>query len=124
MLQMKTQDILSAFFAETRKIVAEEIDRAFSQRVASRPVRETDAMSIVETEAFLRQEFAYPVTVRSIYDFVHRGNMPCRKIGKRLVFSREALRAWVAERTRNAAPRRQETLRSIADAGRKEVCDE
>ena len=64
------------------------------------------------------------MTVRSIYDFVHRGNMPCRKIGKRLVFSREALRAWVAERTRNAAPRRQETLRSIADAGRKEVCDE
>jgi excisionase family DNA binding protein len=33
---------------------------------------------------------------KTVYDYAGRGEIPCRRIGKRILFSREALALWLA----------------------------
>jgi excisionase family DNA binding protein len=67
-----------------RQIVAEEIARALNDR----PARE--GMNADEVAAFLGLDR------KTVYDYANRGHIPHQRLGKRLLFSRSALMAWLA----------------------------
>jgi excisionase family DNA binding protein len=69
-----------------RQIVAEEIARALA--TAQAPPRR-EGMNAEEVAEFLG------VDRKTVYEYANRGRIPCRKLGKRLLFSRQALVAWL-----------------------------
>ena len=69
--------------ARVRQIVAEEIDRA----TARAPERE--GMTADEVARFLGLDR------KTVYDYANRGVIPHRKLGRRLLFSRSVLVAWL-----------------------------
>jgi len=50
---------------------------------------EREVMSVEETAVFLG------VDRKTVYDFAGRGMIPCRRLGKRILFSRQALVVWL-----------------------------
>ncbi len=41
---------------------------------------------------------ALGVSRNSVYTSANRGEIPCRRVGRRVIFSRDAIRAWLAGR--------------------------
>ncbi len=68
------------------------------------PRRPGDVLSADEVAEILR------VDRKTVYEFAGRGEIPCRRLGRRILFSRRALMAWLDD----ARPRR---------AGREDVSD-
>ena len=76
-----------------------------STAAASVPVRAGDAsmehecMTACELASWLR------VNRKTVYEYAARNVIPCRRLGRRLVFSRSAVAAWLARAsTLNAPP--------------------
>jgi len=63
--------------------------------LAVRPEREV--MSVEETAVFLG------VDRKTVYDYAARGDIPCRRLGKRILFSRQALVLWLRGECSNGA---------------------
>lgn len=57
---------------------------------APEPVPVSDIMTADEVADFLRLDR------KTIYDYAGRGEIPCQRLGKRLLFSRAALVSWLA----------------------------
>jgi excisionase family DNA binding protein len=53
------------------------------------PPQEREVMEAEEVAAFLG------VDRKTVYDYAGRGVIPCRRLGKRLLFSRSALVVWL-----------------------------
>lgn len=54
------------------------------------PAPVSDIMTADEVADFLRLDR------KTIYDYAGRGEIPCQRLGKRILFSRAALVAWLA----------------------------
>ena len=54
------------------------------------PHNEPECMSAHELAAYLR------VNRKTVYEYAARNVIPCRRLGRRLVFSRPAIIAWLA----------------------------
>jgi excisionase family DNA binding protein len=68
----------------------------------ARPVRAvSDCLNADELAAYLR------VNRKTVYAYAGSGVLPCGRLGRRLVFSRAAIAAWLA---RQAAPLSTETV--------------
>lgn len=68
---------------------------------ASSPVpRDTDRAdrASIEHECMTAHEIASWLRLnrKTVYEYAARGVIPCRRIGRRLVFSRNAIAAWLA----------------------------
>lgn len=57
-----------------------------------------DVMGIDETLSFLEEQ-AIPTKKSALYNLVFKEEIPYRKVGRRLVFSRKELLAWIESRT-------------------------
>lgn len=68
-----------------RTIVAEEIRRAFDRPAGDQP----EVMNAEGAATFLG------VDRKTIYDYANRGEIPHQRLGKRLLFSRDALLQWL-----------------------------
>lgn len=53
------------------------------------PAASSDVMTAAEVGEFLR------LSRNSVYEAAARGEIPCRRVGRRLVFSRTALVVWL-----------------------------
>lgn len=51
----------------------------------------TEVLNAEEVAVFLR------VDRKTVYDYANRGQIPHRRLGRRLLFSRSALVAWLAD---------------------------
>lgn len=51
--------------------------------------RDAEVMDVEDVAAFLG------VDRKTVYDYAGRGEIPCRRLGKRILFSRSALVAWL-----------------------------
>jgi excisionase family DNA binding protein len=60
------------------------------------PPSRGDVLSADDVAALLR------VDRKTVYEFAGRGEIPCRRLGRRILFYRPAVMAWL----RNARPRR------------------
>ena len=59
-------------------------------RSSSARQRDPDVMDADDVAAFLG------VDRKTVYDHAGRGTLPCRRLGRRLLFSRQALVVWLA----------------------------
>lgn len=55
------------------------------------PTQAAEVLNADEVAVFLR------VDRKTVYDYAKRGQIPHRRLGKRLLFSRSALVAWLAD---------------------------
>lgn len=68
------------------------LEHAFRAALAA---NDHECMTANEVAAYLR------VNRKTVYEYAGSGVIPCRRIGRRLVFSRSAIVAWI---TRQPAP--------------------
>ena len=79
---------------------------------------ETDGVN--SGDALLGQEPGGPTTRATLYNHIHKNTIPYKKVGRRIVFSKKALLAWVDSRTvRPEDKRTAATLRIAESANRK-----
>jgi excisionase family DNA binding protein len=57
--------------------------------VASTGKRDPEVMDVEDVATFLG------VDRKTVYDYAGRGEIPCRRLGKRILFSRSALVSWL-----------------------------
>jgi excisionase family DNA binding protein len=82
--------LLSTLEQSIRAIVADEVRRVLGQRDDAGPPGPSSAvMTADEVAAFLG------VDRKTVYDYANRGQIPCQKLGKRVLFSRDQLVAWL-----------------------------
>lgn len=59
---------------------------------------EKDNLTITEASAFLGEQ-GRKISIQTLYTKTHKDEIPYRKIGGRLVFSKKALLAWIEDQT-------------------------
>lgn len=75
---------------ELAKLVAERMRDGFSRSFGLvDDSRDPDVITADEVAAILRLDR------KTVYDYASRGAIPCRRIGKRMLFSREAIAIWL-----------------------------
>ena len=80
---------------------------------------ESDGMNIEDAARFLTEQ-SVPTTRATLYNHVYKNTIPYKKVGRRIVFSKKALLAWVDSRTvRPEDKRTAATLRIAESANRK-----
>jgi excisionase family DNA binding protein len=67
---------------------------------ADSPTREHDCMTAEELASWLR------VNRKTVYEYAARDVIPCRRLGRRLVFLRPAITAWLAGSSTGIPPSR------------------
>lgn len=65
------------------------VRNAANDNAPSLPSPEREVMSVEECAVFLG------VDRKTVYDYAGRGMIPCRRLGKRILFSRRALVLWL-----------------------------
>lgn len=77
---------------------------------------ETDGMTVEQAAQFLTEQ-GIPTTRASLYNLVYKNSVPYRKFGRRTIFSKRELLAWIEERaTCPSDSRSQAALRIAASA--------
>lgn len=80
---------------------------------------ETDGVNIEDAAHFLTEQ-GVPTTRATLYNHIHKNTIPYKKVGRRIVFSKKALLAWVDSRTvHSEGGRVAATLRIAESANRK-----
>lgn len=81
---------------------------------------ETDGMTVEDAARFLTEQ-GIPTTRATLYNHVYKNTIPYKKFGRRTVFSKRELLAWVESRTVHPEDRRRAAtaLRIAESANRK-----
>lgn len=80
---------MSALHPTLRQLVADEVRRALAANDNHTAAPPPETMTADEVAAFLG------VDRKTVYDYANRGRIPHQRLGKRLLFSRTALVAWL-----------------------------
>ena len=88
------------FAALTIGQAKEMISDLLSQEIqkAVNPTNEPDILKIDQALNFLSLQ-GWPTTKQTIYNLVFKKEIPYRKVGRRVVFSRKELLQWIESRT-------------------------
>lgn len=76
---------------------------------------ETDGMNIDAAVCFLAEQ-GIPTTRATLYNLVYKEAIPYKKFGRRTVFSKRELRAWIESRTVHREDRRTAAALRIAES--------
>lgn len=82
---------------ELKAIITEVVSSAMP--VASSPKELPDSITL-ETAVKVLDEFGFPTSKAKIYKLTSTGNMPFRKYGNKLVFSRKELLYWAEQQAK------------------------
>lgn len=74
---------------------------------------ETDGMTVEDAARFLTEQ-GIPTTRASLYNLIYKNSIPYRKFGRRAVFSKKELLAWIDERLIRPESKRSEAALRIA----------
>jgi excisionase family DNA binding protein len=80
--------------APSTSAVSDDVDRTIQGVDHTGPSSDdlpAEVLSADEVAAFLK------VDRKTVYDYAARGEIPCRRLGRRLLFSRSALVSWLTE---------------------------
>jgi hypothetical protein len=80
-----------------RAIVHEEVLKLFQTK--QEPKTEIDTMTLSGALSLLG-EYGYILSKAKLYKLTASGNIPCRKFGQKLVFSRKDILSWAENQTR------------------------
>ena len=101
---------------QLRAIIADEVAAILPKladfRRKNEPV-ETDGMS-ADTAARFITEQGIPTTRAALYNLVYKEAIPYKKFGRRTVFSKRELLAWIESRTVTRESRNAEASRRLA----------
>lgn len=75
--------------AERRSSTADRRGVGRRRRAADQGKKEKDVLTALEAARYLR------VSRNTLYDAAGRGEVPYRRVGKRMLFSRDALLSWL-----------------------------
>ena len=104
--------------AQLREIVADEVAAILPKladfRRKNEPV-ETDGMTVDDAARFLTEQ-GIPTTRATLYNLVYKNSVPHRKFGRRTVFSKKELLAWIESRTVHSEDRRTAAALRIAES--------
>lgn len=76
---------------------------------------ETDGMTVEDAARFLTEQ-GIPTTRATLYNQVYKNTIPYKKFGRRTVFSRRELLAWIESRTVHSEDRRTAAVLRIAES--------
>lgn len=104
--------------AKLREIVADEVAAIIPKladfRRKNEPV-ETDRINVDDAARFLTEQ-GIPTTRATIYNHVYRNSIPYKKFGRRTVFSKKELLAWIESRTVHSEDKRAAAALRIAQS--------
>jgi len=80
-----------------RAIVHDEVSKLFQAR--QEPKTEIDTMTLSDAVTLLA-EYGYILSKAKLYKLTASGNIPCRKFGQKLVFSRKDILSWAESQTK------------------------
>jgi len=89
-------NIIVAEEHKLRAIVHDEVSKLFQTKQT--PKTEIDTMTLSTTLALLT-EYGYILSKAKLYKLTASGNIPCRKFGQKLVFSRKDILQWAENQT-------------------------
>lgn len=111
-----TEQIIVMPAEQLRAIIADEVAAILPKladfRRKNEPV-ETDGMS-ADTAARFITEQGIPTTRAALYNLVYKEAIPYKKFGRRTVFSKRELLAWIESRTVTRESRNAEASRRLA----------
>ena len=90
-------NIIVAEEDKLRAIVHEEVSRLL--QVKQVPKTEIDTMTLSGALSLLA-EYGYILSKAKLYKLTASGNIPCRKFGQKLVFSRKDILLWAESQTK------------------------
>jgi len=90
-------NIIVAEEDKLRAIVHEEVLKLFHAK--QEPKTEIDTMTLSAAVALLA-EYGYIMSKAKLYKLTASGNIPCRKFGQKLVFSRKDILSWAENQTK------------------------
>ena len=104
--------------AQLREIVADEVSAILPKladfRRKNEPV-ETDGMTVEDAARFLTEQ-GIPTTRATLYSHVYKDTIPYKKFGRRIVFSKKELLAWIEARTTRPEDKRTAAALRIAQS--------
>lgn len=108
--------------AQLQTIISDAVDAIIPKladfRRKNEPV-ETDGMNVDDAARFITEQ-GIPTTRATLYNLVYKEAIPYKKFGRRTVFSKRELLAWIESRTEHREDRRTAaTLRLAESANRK-----
>ena len=89
--------IIVAEEEKLRAIVHDEVSKLF--QVKQPPKTEIDTMTLSDALTLLA-EYGYILSKAKLYKLTASGNIPCRKFGQKLVFSRKDILQWAENQTK------------------------
>lgn len=104
--------------AQLREIVADEVAAILPKladfRRKNEPV-ETDGINVEDAARFLTEQ-GIPATRSTIYNLVYKNSIPHKKFGRRTLFSKKELLAWIEARTVRSEDKRTAAALRIAQS--------
>ena len=101
-----------------RAIVHEEVSKLFQVKQTSKT--EIDTMTLSSALALLA-EYGYILSKAKLYKLTASGNIPCRKFGQKLVFSRKDILLWAESQTKPKDNHAEISLTLARSARRKKI---
>lgn len=101
---------------QLRMIVADEVTAILPKLADFRRRNEAieiDGMNVEDAARFLTEQ-GIPTTRTTLYNLVYKNSIPYKKVGRRTVFSKKALLAWIESRTTLPKDRRAAAAAHIA----------
>ena len=101
-----------------REIVADEVAAILPKLADFRRKNEaveTDGMTVEDAARFLTAQ-GIPTTRASLYILVYKNTIPHKKFGRRTVFSKKELLAWIESRTVRPEDKRTAAALRIAES--------
>jgi hypothetical protein len=90
-------NIIVAEEDKLRAIVHEEVSKLY--QIKQEPKTEIDTMTLTDALTLLA-EYGYILSKAKLYKLTVSGNIPCRKFGQKLVFSRKDILSWAEGQTK------------------------
>lgn len=90
-------NIIVAEEDKLRTIVHEEVSKIFQSK--EEPKTEIDTVTLQGALSLL-SEYGYIMSKAKLYKLTSSGDIPCRKFGQKLVFSRKELLLWAETQTK------------------------
>ena len=76
---------------------------------------ETDGMNVEDAARFITEQ-GIPTTRSALYNLVFKESIPYKKFGRRVVFSKRELLAWIESRTEHREERRADAALRLAES--------
>lgn len=118
-----TEQIIVTTPSELRCMIAEEVSKVIPGLADFRRANEaveTDAMTPYQAAEFLTAQ-GVPSTRGGLYNLIFKKSITYKKVGRRTVFSKKELLAWIESRTIHGGDRQREAALQLAkSANRKQ----